>query len=250
MTRALRVFVGMETSGETRRAFEALGCVVISCDLLPADDNAAFPISPQHSGHIQGDVFACLQWLDEQGWCPDLALFHPTCTYHAVSAAWAFNDPDYSKFPGVGYHQRIKPGTLVGADRRAAREAAENDLERIRTLPFLKAVENPKGTIPTRTRYGKPADVLQPYEFGDDASKATCIWVFDADGNKVPFTFLRDPARRIAGRIVDGAERWANQTDTGQNRLSPSDDRWKDRSKTYPGIAQAFTQLMRLVLTP
>lgn len=49
-----------------------------------------------------------------------------------------------------------------------------------------------------------------------------------------------DPAKRVSGRFVNGVERWANQTDSGQNRLSPGDDRWKDRSRTYPGIADAM----------
>ena len=44
----------------------------------------------------------------------------------------------------------------------------------------------------------------------------------------------------VQGRIVNGVERWANQTDTGQNRLSPGADRWKERSRTYPGIADAI----------
>jgi hypothetical protein len=45
---------------------------------------------------------------------------------------------------------------------------------------------------------------------------------------------------RVAGRIVCGKERWSNQTDSGQNKLPPSVDRWKIRSKTYPGIAKAM----------
>lgn len=243
----MRVFIGMESSGTTRQRFAGLGHHVVSCDNLAADDGAPVAM-PDKSGHLQGDVFSTLGWLDIQGWRPDFALFHPTCTLHTVSAAWAFNDPDFERYPGVGYHQRVKPGTLVGAARHAARNEAEKELERIRLLPFLKAVENPKGTIPTRLKnWGKPCDVLQPYEFGDDASKATCIWVFNAKGEKVPFTFLRDPAARIAGRMVNGVERWSNQTDTGQNKLGPSSERWKDRSKTYPGISLAFTQLIGLV---
>lgn len=42
------------------------------------------------------------------------------------------------------------------------------------------------------------------------------------------------------GRMVDGVERWGNQTDGGQNRLAPSADRWKKRSKTYPLVAAAM----------
>jgi hypothetical protein len=243
-----RIFIGMESSGTTRRQFASLGHTAISCDLLRADDGAIWPPNHYSSGHIAGDVFATVEWLNANNWRPDLAIFHPTCTLHTVSAAWAFNDPDYERYPHIGYHQKIGPDTLVGKARREARELAEKDLERIRLLPFLKAVENPRGTISTRLKtWGKPCDVLQPYEFGDNASKATCIWVFNAQGEKVPFTFLRDPKARIAGRFVNGVERWDNQTDTGQNRLGPSEERWKDRSKTYPGIASAFNQLLSLI---
>lgn len=48
------------------------------------------------------------------------------------------------------------------------------------------------------------------------------------------------PTARVRGLIVNGVDRFANQTDSGQNRLSPSDDRWIERSKTYPGIAAAM----------
>lgn len=234
----MRVFIGMETSGELRRRFIAQGHEVISCDLLPAEDGPT-------PNHITGDVFATLDRLrQEYDWWPDLAIFHPTCTYHTVSAAWAFNDPDYERYPGVGYHQRVRPGTLTGAARREARDKAEADCERIRKLPIrIKVVENPRGTLATRTKYGAPCDVLQPYEFGDDASKATCLWVFDENGNKIATTIQRDPAEYIPPTPrANGRSYWANQTDTGQNRLSPGDERWKDRSRTYPGIANAIVR--------
>jgi len=238
----LKVFVGLETSGEFRRRFAAQGHDVISCDVLPAED------APTIGIHIQGDVFETLDKLYRDGWRPDLAIFHPTCTYHTVAAAWAFNDPDFARYPGVGYHQRVQPGTLTGAARRRAREEAEADCERIKALPIKrKVVENPKGTLPTRTSYGKPHQVVQPYEHGDDASKATCLWFFDEDGNAVPGMAIPvDPTRRVAGRMVEWprgsgkmVERWANQTDSGQNNVTPGDDRGKDRSRTYAGIADA-----------
>ncbi len=245
-----KIFVGMETSGMSRRAFEALGCDVISCDTLPAEDGA--------DNHIQGDVFKVLAMLRKQGWVPDAGLFHPTCTYHTLAAAWAFNDPDFDRYPGVGYHQRVTGGTLTGAERRAARAEAEAEVERIADLPFLKVIENPKGTLPTRTSLGWVNDILQPNEFGHDASKATCIWAFDENGDKLrSFVLPREHALRIPGRQVEfekamgrprGSkdpafiERWANQTDTGQNNLTPGDERWKDRSRTYPGIATALAR--------
>lgn len=256
----MRVFIGMETSGAMRRRFVDLGCDAISCDTLPAEDGDT-------SRHIQGDVFEELSRLISSGWLPDLAIFHPTCTYHTVSAAWAFNDPDFEKYPGVGYHQRVRPGTLTGAARRVARAAAEEDVERIKALPIAcKVIENPRGTISTRTSLGKPIDIVQPYEFGDDASKGTCLWAFDAHGEPMGEMQLpRDPAKFIAPRLVCtpckgrneygatacahcGAPaarllpRWSNQTDSNQNKLTPSDDRWKECSRTYPGIADAATK--------
>lgn len=82
-----------------------------------------------------------------------------------------------------------------------------------------------------------------------DASKATCLWFYDEHGQPVLDMRLPvDPARRVFGRIVDGKERWSNQTDSGQNRLSPADDRWKDRSRTFPGIADAMATTWGLTL--
>jgi len=44
----------------------------------------------------------------------------------------------------------------------------------------------------------------------------------------------------VGARMIDGKPRWGNQTDSGQNRLPPSEYRWKERSRTYEGIAQAM----------
>lgn len=165
----------------------------------------------------------------------DAAIMHPMCTYLTVSAAWAFNDPDFNRYPGVGYHQKVKPGTLTGSARREARERELENFRSLIALPYPKAIENPgRSFISTAIR---PADqLIQPYEFGDDASKLTGLWL-----DRLPPLRI-DPALRVIGRMVNGVERWANQTDSGQNRLSPGEDRWIERSATYPGIAAAFGQ--------
>jgi hypothetical protein len=80
--------------------------------------------------------------------------------------------------------------------------------------------------------YRKPDQIIQPWMFGDDASKATCLWL-----NDVPPLL---PVRMCFGRVVNGRERWDNQTDSGQNRLSPSPERSALRAVTYPGIAAAM----------
>lgn len=223
------VFIGMETSGALRRRFQALGHETYSADLLPSEDGGeemAYDAEGRPLGrHLVGDVFDTLNNLKANDLWPDLAVFHPTCTYLTGSAAWAFKDGPY--------HQKVKPTTLVGAARREAREEALDTVRRIMALPIRrKVIENPIGAIGTRIR--KPDQIIQPNQFGDDASKATCLWL---DG--LP---LLVPTRRVKPRLVNGRERWGNQTDSGQNRLSPSDDRWKDRSRTYGGIADAMTQ--------
>jgi hypothetical protein len=203
---------------------------------LPAEDCATYG---NDGGHLKGDVFEAFNMLHHaQGIAFDLGVFHPTCTYHTVSAAWAYGDGPY--------HQKVKPETLVGRKRRLARKDAEIDVERIKRLPIgLKVIENPGGTISTRCSLGKAHQTLQPFEHGDDASKGTCLWFFDWNDDARPDMALPvDPAKRVAGRLVTHngkmVERWANQTDSGQNILTPGADRWKERSRTYPGIADAL----------
>jgi hypothetical protein len=101
------------------------------------------------------------------------------------------------------------------------------------------ALENPVGCLSTRSRLGRSYQKIQPYEFGDDASKGTCLWLKGLP----PLV----GTRRVLGRIVEYppesgkfVERWANQTDSGQNRLGPSEKRAQMRSETYAGIASAM----------
>lgn len=237
----------METSGKIRQRLLNMGLDAYSCDLLQADDG-------EERRHLQMDAFAAIDLLWSMNAWPHVSVWHPDCTYLTGAAAWAFKDPDYDRYPGVGYHQRLKEGTLFGAERRAARADALDQFERIRKLPIrVKIIENPVGAL---SKLYKPNIIVQPYECGHDASKKTCLWVFDKDGNQIEnFPFVIDPAKRVSGRMVPREkamgksdltrgnkgpafiERWGNQTDTGQNRLQPSDDRWKDRSETFDGVA-------------
>lgn len=203
------VFIGMECSGEVRRAFRLLGHDAWSCDLLPAEDGSPY--------HIQGDVFAALKSMR-----PDLAIFHPDCTMLTSSGYhWCYKDP--AKYPH----------TLCGQARLDAVERASADFMRcVEADAKAVAVENPIGIM--STRYRQPDQIIQPNWFGEDASKATCLWL----RNLAPLF----PTRMIMPRMVDGKPRWGNQTDSGQNKLGPSPQRKGDRSRTYPGIAAAFAQ--------
>lgn len=212
-----RVLIGYSACPLTREAFQKQGHEVWTCDLLPARDD-----SPNH---IQGDVWGALRGVR---W--DFAVLHPMCTYLTVSAAWAYGDGPY--------HQKVKPGTLVGAPRRAAQAEALENFRQLLALPFPCAIENPAPSFINR-QIRPPDQIVHPWMFGDDASKSTGLWL--TRGAPV---LAVDKSKRVPPRLVPGRGgvlmRWANQTDSGQNRLSPSDTRWLERSKTYPGIAAAM----------
>lgn len=202
--------VGCEESGAVTRELLSRGIDAISCDLKPTRGDVP---------HIQGDVFdaiASRQWAG--------LICFPDCTYLTCSAEWAYG-------PGP-YHMKLKPETLTGAARIEARQAAIDFAQRLWASFDRVIMENPVGVL---SRVLGPAQVVQPYMFGDDASKATCLWVKGMPAIEMP---PRDEWR--APRIVNGKPRWGNQTDSGQNRLSPGENRARDRSATYAGIARAI----------
>lgn len=142
-----------------------------------------------------------------EGW--DLAIFHPPCTYLSVSGIHWNNR-------GRGWDETEKALEFVQLLLNA-------DIPRI-------ALENPVSIISSRIR--KPDQIIHPYQFGHDASKATCLWL-----KNLPKLI---PTSNFPPRIISGRPRWGNQTDSGQNKLAPSSDRWKIRSTTYQGIADAM----------
>ncbi len=221
MTDDLPWLIGCEESGAVRDAMLCRGIPAVSCDLLPSRSD--------FGPHLQCDIFEALALRPWRG-----LIAFPDCTYLTCSAEWAYSEPDYDRYPGIGYHQRVKPGTLVGAIRRRARLEAAEFFTRLWNcgLPFV-ALENPVGKIPSLTGI-RSAQSIQPYQFGDDASKRTCLWL-----RGLPK--LR-PTNHVAPRMVNGNPRWGNQTDSGQNKLSPGAGRAKERSATYKGIADAMAK--------
>ena len=117
----MRVLIACERNGVIRDAFIKAGHDAWSCDLVDT-------LTP--GPHIKGDALAVLC----AGW--DLMIAHPDCTYLTCSAEWAYGDGPY--------HQKVKPGTLVGAARRAAREDALRFVEAMAAAPIPRiAIENP-----------------------------------------------------------------------------------------------------------
>lgn len=154
--------------------------------------------------HIIGDA---VEVAYSMPW--DLMIAHPPCTYLSVS----------------GMHWTVR-----GLRDPMLTEEALRFFRRLLNAPIpLKALENPISVASTRIR---PADqIIQPWQFGHPESKATALWLVGLPLLK-PTNVLPLPE----------SGRWQNQTASGQNKLAPSADRWKIRSATYPGIAQAMAQ--------
>lgn len=193
----MRVLVACEESGTVREAFKKKGHDAWSCDLLPTR------IPGQHyHGFLEDFIGSGREW--------DLIIAHPPCTYLSSSGLhWNKRNPERAKKTehALAFVQMI----------------LNRDCGRI-------ALENPVGCIGTRIR---PADqYIQPYQFGEDASKRTGLWL-----KGLP---LLVPTKFIEPRRVNGKPRWANQTDSGQNKLGPSEDRARIRAKTYQGWADAM----------
>lgn len=216
----VRVLVACEESGKVRDAFRARGHDAWSCDLEPCRADPAW--------HIQGDVRPLLR----QRW--DLLIAFPPCTYLASS--------------GLHWNHR-RPGRAEKTEEALAfvREIDAADIPR-------RAFENPIGCLSTRWR--EPDQIIHPWMFGHRESKTTCLWLHNLP--LIRGTLIAQPDYYVwpDGAVFDGDEaemdalvradvlvaRWANQTASGQNRLSPSPTRQRDRSETYSGVADAFAE--------
>lgn len=226
--KVLRILIVCERSGQVRRAFRALGHDAWSCDLEPADDD-----SPHHFQCDALDAIASGHW--------DLVIMHPECTYLSVS--------------GIHWNNRGRGWERTDEALEFVRRLMETD------VPWC--LENPISIISSRIR--KPDQIIQPYNFGADASKKTCLWlnglppltngvfvpprmVCPCCGGTQPWgTSTDEKDQQVCCNLECDCEkpmtpRWSNQTDSGQNKLGPSETRKKDRSETYPGIAQAMAE--------
>jgi hypothetical protein len=153
--------------------------------------------------HYQGDVSDIIV----DGW--DLMVAHPPCTYLCSS----------------GLHWNKKR-----PERAAQTEEALRFVEFLMNAPIPRiAIENPIGCI--STRICKADQTIQPWQFGHPESKATCLWLKGLP-TLIPTDIL----------LLPDTGRWQNQTASGQNKLAPSADRWKIRSTTYRGIAEAMAE--------
>lgn len=199
----MRVLIACEYSGVVRRAFRERGHDAWSCDLLPADDGSEY--------HYQGDVRNILeseaieQFIFGESPLWDLMIAHPPCTHLAVSGARWFKDKAEEQKEALDFVQMLMNAPI----------------------PRI-AIENPVSIISSRIR--KPDQIVQPYMFGDPFTKTTCLWLKNLP-LLVP-TDVVDKGKRHITKSGKSLPEWYN--------LPPSEDRWKIRSQTFQGFANAM----------
>ena len=202
----MRVLVACEESQAITKEFRKLGHEAFSCDLIPCSGGHA-------EWHIQGDA---LEEANSRKY--DLMVAHPPCTYLSVSGnRWLYNK-DGSK----------------NEERWENRRKALYFVKQLMDAPIKHiAIENPISVISSQIR--KPNQIVQPYMFGDEAKKTTCLWTKNlpllvptkivSDGEFVEWTDKNGKVKKMA--------KWYDDA-RGHK------DRAKLRSKTFPGMAKAI----------
>jgi len=185
----MRILIACERSGVVRDAFIRQGHVAVSCDLVESEVDGP---------HYTVDALTLTQ---TQPW--DMMVAFPPCTHLSVS--------------GARYFAEKRADGRQQAALQFVRDLMDAPIPRI-------AIENPVGIISTQIR--RPDQIIQPWQFGEDASKKTCLWLKNM------------PPLMATGILVK--ERYANQTPSGQNKLGPSATRAIERGRTYQGIAEAM----------
>jgi hypothetical protein len=184
----MRVLVACEYSGAVRDAFAALGHDAMSCDLLPTE-------AP--GNHYQGDIRDVIhaQW--------DLMIAFPPCTHLCVFGARHFEQKvlDGRQNQGVSFFMEM---TKVDIPKWC--------------------IENPVGIM--SKLYREPTQIIQPYYFGDEAQKTTCLWLKGLP--KLAATNLVDKGEMVTSPSGKTMAKWYSNADA------------HTRSKTFPGIAKAM----------
>lgn len=202
----MRVLVACEFSGVVREAFRARGHDAWSCDVLPTE-------TPELSEHFIADVREIIRCGNTR-W--DLLIAHPPCTYLCNS--------------GVRW---LVPGGKLNRARHLKMQEACDLFAELLAAPIEKiCVENPvmhnyardylEQTWRVTRHDARPTQTIQPWQFGHGETKRTCLWL----KNLPPLT----PTKIVSGRVPR------------VHHASPGPDRWKERSRTLTGIAEAMAE--------
>lgn len=249
----MKVLIACEYSGTVRDAFAKLGHDAMSCDLLPTE---------RPGPHYQGDVFDIIN----QGW--DLMVAHPPCTYLSVSGMhWTtrgLRDPQLTE-DALEFVRRLmnapipkiaieNPVSVISTRIRKPDQIVHpwmfGDDASKKTCFWLKGLKPLEvyypNVVPPKgwERVMSAADMVEcdccgePFcpEHNEHYADCGCVGPTEED-----VTYKDIEGFTFATKLTPPPKmRWANQTESGQNKLGPSEDRWKIRSATYQGIADAI----------
>lgn len=229
----MNVLIACEESQSVCKAFRKLGHNAFSCDLLPSSGG-------HPEWHFNNDVFEIIKnkgGVLENGkkieikgnW--DLMIAHPPCTYLAVSGARWFYHPDDKDLP-----TELRRPHPRFPDRARHRDEALEFFIKLYESPIDKiAIENPVGVI--SSKYRKPDQTVHPWMFGDEASKATCLWLKNLP--KLQPTNIVSKGERVVLSSGRSLPKW--YSDSFHTSI-PTEMRRTLRSKTFQGFADAIAE--------
>ena len=231
--RKLNVLIACEESQRVCSEFRRLGHNAFSCDLLKCSGG-------HPEWHFYQDVLEIIknnggmletgeEHFIDGSW--DLMIAHPPCTFLAVSGAKWYYHPDDAHLPV----EERRPHPKF-PNRAQDREDGANFFMALANadIPYI-AIENPVGIM--NTRYRKPDQTVQPYFFGDSASKKTCLWL-----KNLPLlepTNIVDPGEFVEFSSGKKLPKWYSD---GLTKTKTAEERRTWRSKTFPGFAKALAE--------
>ncbi len=202
----MKILIACEESQTITKAFRKKGHNAYSCDLQA--ESGGHP-----EWHIQGDALE-----EAYSGTYDLMIAHPPCTYLAVSGArWMYN----------------KDGSRNEERWKNQLEALEF-VQKLMDAPIDKiAVENPVSVISSQIR--KPDQIIQPYHFGDEATKTTCLWLKGLP--LLTHTNVVGKGEKVTFKSGKSHPKWYADA---LSKAKTKAERQKLRSKTFTGIANAI----------
>ena len=231
--RALNVLIACEESQRVCNEFRRLGHNAYSCDIL--DCSGGHP-----EWHFKQDVLEVIknkggtlqtgEKVEIKGnW--DLMIAHPPCTYLAVSGAKWFYHPDDKDWP----IEKRRPHPKFPNRAKDREDGIKFFLALANADIKYIAIENPIGIMSKKFR--KPDQIVQPYFFGDHASKATCLWLKNL--SKLKPTNMVDKGEFIKFGSGKSLPKWYSDALT---KAKTPEERRTLRSNTFPGFAKAIAE--------
>jgi site-specific DNA-cytosine methylase len=213
-----RILIACEESQATTKAFRKLGHEAFSCDLLPCSGG-------HPEWHFQEDIFEVIKREPKF----DLMVAHPPCTYLTGSGVQWLSHPEDKHLP---FDER-RPNPKYPNRRQDMLDSVEfvkalynSDIEHV-------AIENPVGLL--SSRWQKPNQIVQPYMFGDEATKTTCLWLKNLPLLQ-PTNIVGKGERTVFSSGKSHPKWYADALKNAKTK----EERQTLRSKTFPGMAEAF----------